>query len=61
MDLKQQIPNRKVGSGLGYGLPIAVILSWLIKEVIGMEVPTGVTESMSVLIASGIAWAVSEK
>lgn len=60
MQLKDQIPNRKVGSGLGYGLAISVILSWLIKEVAGVEVPTGVTESMSVLITSGIAWAVRE-
>ena len=54
------LPNRKVGFGAGFGMPIAVVLSWVLKAN-GVEMPDGVESAIGAIITGVIGYFVPNK
>lgn len=52
-------PQRKIGAGLGVGMPVAVIAAWMLK-VQGIEMPAEVSVALGSVITTLVAYLVPQ-
>jgi len=54
-------PNRKVGSGIAAGMPIAIAISYALRTWFGIELPPEMATAIGSIASFIIAWLVPSK